>query len=66
MNIIDEDASMSSKPRRLASTVPSFLVKSTVDETLQWQRREMLKEGDNNSSDDDWSVCKKQATKRDS
>ena len=57
---------MSSKPRRLASTVPSFLVKSTVDETLQWQRREMLKEGDDYSSDDDWSVCKKQSTKRDS
>ncbi len=56
MNIVDEDSIISSKPRRLASTVPSFLVNSTVEETLQWQQREMLNE-EQFYEDDDLVVC---------
>ncbi|KNB43709.1 zinc finger domain-containing protein [Blastocystis sp. subtype 4] len=56
VNIVDEDSIISSKPRRLASTVPSFLVNSTVEETLQWQQREMLNE-EQFYEDDDLVVC---------
>lgn len=56
MNIVDEDSMMSSKPRRIASTVPSFLVNSTVDETIQWQQREMMNE-EQFYEDDDLYVC---------
>ena len=62
MNIVDEDSIISSKPQRMASTVPSFLVNSTVEETIQWHQREMQNE-EQYYEDDDSNVCSRNNNK---